>query len=142
MPALFRHIMVPVDFTPKNVTAVNTALELAKYTKADLTFLHVIERLEQESDSEIQSFYQTLEGHARKNMESLALQFASHGWPIRQEVVFGHCGPEILEYSLREKVDLVVLSSHKVPLDSPQGSVGSLSHQISILSQCPVLLVK
>jgi len=40
------------------------------------------------------------------------------------------------------KVDLVVVSSHKVDPAATVQSLGTLSYQVSILCECPVLLVK
>ena len=38
--------------------------------------------------------------------------------------------------------DLIVLASHTIDLNNPATGWGTLSYQICILSQCPVLLVK
>jgi hypothetical protein len=40
------------------------------------------------------------------------------------------------------KVDLIVVSSHKIDPHAAVASLGTLSYQVSILCDCPVLLVK
>ena len=40
------------------------------------------------------------------------------------------------------QADLIVMSSHRVDLEAAVQSIGTLSYQVSILCDCPVLLVK
>ena len=45
-------------------------------------------------------------------------------------------------YVMQNEVDLVVMSSHRVDLaDAPRGW-GTLSHQVSVLCPCAVLLIR
>ena len=39
----FRHILVPLDFDPKNQGALDIAIEVAQVNSARVTLLHVIE---------------------------------------------------------------------------------------------------
>ncbi len=48
----------------------------------------------------------------------------------------------IITFAVQSGVDLIVLSSHKVELSEAPKGWGTLSHQVSILCPCPVLLVK
>ena len=50
--------------------------------------------------------------------------------------------PEILRYAAQEKVDLVVLTSHRIDPANPEARWGTLSHKVGLLAPCPVLLVK
>jgi len=40
------------------------------------------------------------------------------------------------------RVDLIVLTSHKIDLAHPAEGWGTTSYKVGILCQCPVLLVK
>jgi hypothetical protein len=43
---------------------------------------------------------------------------------------------------MESAADLIVLATHAIDLSNPITGWGSVSYQISILSQCPVLLLK
>jgi universal stress protein A len=50
---------------------------------------------------------------------------------------------EILRFAQENKIDLIVMSSHKLPVRRPTvESWGTISYKVGILSRCPVLLVK
>jgi nucleotide-binding universal stress UspA family protein len=56
--------------------------------------------------------------------------------------VVGEPAAEIVRATLRERVDLVVMGSHKVrPGGRPRGW-GTTSYKVGIFCQCPILLVK
>lgn len=145
MPSRFRHLLVPVDFSDVGAAAVDTAVELAMLHRAELTLLHVIETIgdePDESDSEIDDFYRQLESDARTKLAEIVARVEPQGVSIKHEILFGRRVREIVQYSMNRSVDMIVLSSHKLDLDRPQEGMASLSHQVSILAQCPVLLVK
>jgi nucleotide-binding universal stress UspA family protein len=105
--------------------------------------LHVVETIADEGDDEeTREFIAMLESKAEEQLGSMAESLRSGGVSVRQEIVLGRRGPEILQYSVDHEIDLVVLSSHKVDLAQPAEGLATLSHQVSMLCQCPVLLVK
>ena len=53
-----------------------------------------------------------------------------------------HPRDEILRTITEQKIDLVVMSSHRLALRHPGENWGTISYKIGILSRCPVLLVK
>ena len=137
---MFRKILVPVDFTKKNQRAVRTAARIASDRKASLTLLHVIERVDAGDPRGMSRFYARLEGEARKKMAEL---LATAG-PVeaRAEILYGNRVNEILRYAAAEKMDLIVMSSHRLALQHPGEHWGTISHKVGILSRCTVLLVK
>ena len=58
--AVFRCILVPLDFTDKNVRALEVARELAVQNKASVALLHVIEIVENIPAEELRGFYRKL----------------------------------------------------------------------------------
>ena len=42
----------------------------------------------------------------------------------------------------QHQVDLTIMKSHKVDLEDRSHGWGTISYKVSILAQCPVLLVK
>jgi nucleotide-binding universal stress UspA family protein len=139
---VFRRILIPVDFTSRSRRAVRAAARIAEIGRGDATLLHVIERIGDDTSAPLRSFYRKLEQNARSKMAELKAEFDRRGLPARAEVVYGDRVGEILESCRRYRADLVVMSSHKLPLRHPGEHWGTISYKVGLLSPCPVLLVK
>ena len=137
---MFRRILVPVDFTKKNVRAVRTAARIASGRGATLVLLHVIERVDGGDPRGLGTFYRKLESNARQKMRPLL--DAAGAIPASAEVLYGNRVNEILRFAAEKKVDLIVMGSHRLALRHPGENWGTISYKIGILSRCPVLLVK
>jgi nucleotide-binding universal stress UspA family protein len=138
----FQHILVPLDFTDKNQAALGIAFELASQNRASVTLLHVIEKIENVPDAELKPFYAQITSRAETELERRAQRFADAGIRIDRKVLYGKRLVEIVRDSRERKVDLIVMSSHKVDPAAADQSQGTLSYQVCILCDCPVLLVK
>jgi nucleotide-binding universal stress UspA family protein len=137
---VFRRILVPVDFTKKNRRAVRVAARLASGRGAEVRLLHVIERVDAGEPQALTGFYRKLEASARSKMTELVE--AAGGVPARAEILYGNRVNEILRYASEKKIDLIVMSSHRLALKHPGENWGTISYKVGILSRCPVLLVK
>ena len=138
----FKNILVPVDFTEKNLAAVDIAFELAVANQARVILLHVIETLEGESDDELERFYDRLEKRADAELERLSQRFLETGVAAERKIRFGKRLAEILAACADYHVDLAVMSSHKPDLQHVYQTWATLSYQVSVFCTCPVLLVK
>ena len=136
---MFKRILIPVDFTDKNLAALDRGYQLAKWSHGTVTLFHVIERVENIPSDELKHFYIQLEQNAKNKMNEYAKTFSEHGIDVKEEIVYGRRGEEIIRAAVEDQVDLIVLSSHKV--DAAQ-SWGTLSYKVAVLSPFPVLLVK
>ena len=74
---MFRNILVPVDFTLKNESALNTDVDLARGKDAKVTLLHVIETIEHVEFDEMADFYRGLETRAAAKLYGLDLSKAA-----------------------------------------------------------------
>jgi len=117
-------------------------MRLAAQDRAKLTLLHVIETIDQPEQDEMESFYSMLESKARENFERLIQELPVAEFAGTWEIVFGKRVAEIIGFAIRNAVDLMILSSRKVDLGELPKGLASVSHQVSMLAQCPVLLVK
>jgi len=136
---MYKRILIPVDFTDKNLAALDQVYQLAKWGHGSVTLLHIIEKVQNIPRKELKQFYQTLERNARMKMNQYAKTFAKHSVPVTEKILYGKRAEEIVRCAVEEDTDLIVVSSHKV--DVTQGW-GTLSYKVAILSPCPVLLVK
>ena len=67
---------------------------------------------------------------------------AAKGVSAKAEIRYGRRVDEILRTAAEQKIDLVVMSSHRLALRNPGENWGTISYKVGILSRCPVLLVK
>ena len=138
---MFERILVPVDLTDKNRSAVETARDLALEGDGEVTLLHVIEMLDVPFE-ELEGFYRELEEKAAAAMERLAEPLEAGGVEHTLQVVYGERAAEIVEFADEQAFDLIVLTSHRTDLANPAEDWATLSHKVAILAQTPVLLVK
>ncbi len=139
---MFRRILVPVDFTARSRRAVRAAARVAAVSRAETTLLHVIERIDDEESAALEPFYRKLEKAAREKMKGLLAEFGDRRLSARAEILYGKPVGEILRFAEANRSDLIVMSSHKLPLRKSGESWGTISYKVGILSRCPVLLVK
>jgi nucleotide-binding universal stress UspA family protein len=139
---MFRKILVPVDLTEANRSAIEIAQEMAERVAGTVTLLHVIETIADVPFEDMQDFYRRLEEKARAGMGDLAQPLGADDVALDQQVVYGKRAPEIVAFAQERKTDLIVLSSHPLDPENPGAVWGSISHQVAILAPCPVLLLK
>jgi nucleotide-binding universal stress UspA family protein len=143
---MFRKILVPVDFSPKNDAALDSAVQIAGGSEAgggEITLLHVIEIIEHIDFQEMSDFYRGLETRAAARLFTMEEKLKEKGARVRHhEVLFGKRAETIVRYAGEMAADLMILSSHQVDHDHPALGLGTLSYGIAIMARCPVLLVK
>jgi universal stress protein A len=139
---MFQKILVPVDLTEKSLAAVDLAYDFAVQNGAEVILLHVIEKVEHVKFDELKEFYHRLETSAKKGLKECSERFASKKLKVDQVVIYGHRTKEIVGYAIGNRVDLIILSSHRIDPDRPGHDWSSISYAVAILSPVPVLLVK
>ena len=137
---MFQHILVPVDFTDRNRRVLETAAGLAG-AEGEVTLLHVIEMLDLPFN-ELEDFYQRLHDRAAGELDEMAEAVSHTGVTVIQRISYGNRLREIIGHTDGNKTDLIVMSSRRLDRTEPATGFASLSHQVAILSQVPVLLVK
>jgi len=138
----FNKILIPLDFTEKNVSLLETALELAKVNRADIYLLHVVEPIDL-LDDDVDDFIATLREKAEHQLRIRAQPFVDAKLNVISQVLSGKRAKIIAEYEDQESIDLIVMNSHPLnPADRDEGGLASLSYQVALLSRCPILLIK
>lgn len=138
----FHHLLIPLDFTEKNLAALNIAFDLAVLNHARVTLLHVVEEIRGEQDDEVVQLYDRFRRRADSELETLSQRFDQAGLIVARKVRIGKPLKEIVTDSIEHAADLIVMSSHKPDLSKPLETFSTLSYQVSVLCPCPVLLVK
>ena len=139
---MFKHILVPADMTEESLRALTVAAEMATYGTSRVTVLHVIEILDDVGYEEHKDFYENLKKRSQKKMDQIADPPEADKVLIDKRIRFGKRVGEILRFADENEVDLIVLVSHRIDRDNPTQGWGTISHQISILAHCPVMMVK
>jgi nucleotide-binding universal stress UspA family protein len=139
---MFQRILVPLDVAQKNQTALSAAAEMARQHKATILLLHVIERIEHVPEEGLKCFYHRLEQGVQRELTAAAQSLAEQGVSASTHIVFGRRAEEVVRFAIQNQVDLIVLRSHRYDPQTATFPVGTLSHQLAVLAQCAVLLVK
>ena len=139
---MYQRILVPINLTEKSLAAVDVAYEFAQRFGAEVVLLHVIETIEHVQFDELKSFYQRLEASARTGLTEFSEKFIANGLQVDQALVYGHRTQEIINYAIENRIDLIVMASHRIDPDRPGHDWSTISYSVAILSPCPVLLVK
>jgi len=138
---MFQHILVPVDFSDRNQQTLEMAAAMARMSNGRISLLHVI-KLISGTLEDFQDFYEKLEAQANEKVATLIAAHQDETVTLAAHIIIGHRVEEILRFAAAQNVDLIVMSSHKIDLQHPDEGWGTISHKVSILAQCPVLLVK
>ncbi len=139
---MFKHVLMPLDFTEKNDPAIAIAREMVGSADSRLTLLHVIEAVEGAGDEEMREFYRVLEGRARTSLARLQLDLANQQLEAETAIVFGKRTEEIVRFAGEAAADLIIMSSRQLDPGAPMQPWPTISHKVAVFSPCPVLLVR
>lgn len=141
----FRNILIPVDFTKKNRTALDIVFEVAVDNHATVSLLHVIESIDvgdDQPDPEVEEFYGRLTDRAAAELDAMSQRFREAGIDVQAKTRFGQRAVEIVRYAREHNTDLIVMRSHALDPSQPDRNAVTLSYQVSLMCPCPILLVK
>ncbi|MCF8107012.1 MAG: universal stress protein [Desulfohalobiaceae bacterium] len=145
---MFAHILVPTDTSPESGNALQIAGKMQSLEKSDsgqfskISLLHVVEVIAHEEGDEFAPFYSKLIKKAEAKMDELIRKQETKGLVIEKQVIVGNRVREILNFAETNKVDLILLKSHRMDKNDLTRGWGTISHKIGILSPCPVMLVR
>ncbi len=142
METLFNHILVPVDFTEKNKTAIAAAQELAQQSASRITLLHVIESIDFPEDDEISSFYEKLQRRSEQELDDLLQLFNDDNLDVSVETIINNRVQGIALFAAENDVDLIVMSSHPIVPEKRGQGWTTISYQVSAICHCSIMLVK
>ncbi|MDH3218863.1 MAG: universal stress protein [Gammaproteobacteria bacterium] len=145
---MFKKILVPVDGSQGGQQALDKAIELQKLCDAELLILSVyrehnlwkasVSMVNQELTA---STDEALEAYAREVAEK-SKEYAQRQGVEKVRSFFMGGGPSrmIVKFSEDHDIDLIVMGSRGMS-DSTRYLLGSVSHKVTSLAQCPVLVV-
>jgi universal stress protein A len=145
MQPRFHHILVPLETAVSSHSAVDVAFELAVQNKAAVSLLHIVQAIDAGTDGpdeETRQFYSQVCQRAASDLEPLARRFEEVSLQCEFKVHVGDRLQEILSFASHHRVDLIVMCSHRIDPEHIAETWGTLSYKVSVLCECPVLLLK
>ncbi|MEO8601345.1 MAG: universal stress protein [bacterium] len=144
-PALFRCIVVPLDFSDQSQQALEYAVGLAQASKAEIVALHVVEPVFFAGSGEAfgggydtRMVYDELERAAREELAVVSAALAKRRIAVRTLLRTGVAHEVIVAAARRLKADLIVMSTHgRTGLSHLV--MGSVAERVVRGAACPVL---
>ncbi len=144
---MYNKILVPIDGSPESDKAEKKAVELAKLTGAQITFIHVILPMAQYFAFSgggpfpiTQEMTDQTEQAGKKLLMEHIERYTDSGLSIAKELVWGHPSEIICSRARDAKFDLIVMGSRG--LGAIKGYLlGSVSDRVSHYAPCSVLIV-
>ena len=139
---MFRRVLVPVDLSTGGARPVRVAADLAASHGSRLTLIHVIQRIDGIPAADLRAFYAKVEATARRRLAALRRRVAGRVRAVRCEVIVGDPAADIVRFAARQRMNLIVIGSHRVEPGRRGHGLGTTSYKTAVLCGCPVLLVK
>jgi nucleotide-binding universal stress UspA family protein len=140
----WRRILVPLDFSPTSLRALDVAVPLAQENDARLFLLNVVEPSVYPAWMEgevLVGSEETLASSARQEMPRLAQRLVPPPLQVTSLVGHGRAAGVIVETAERNHIDLIVLSTHgHTGLD--RLLLGSTAEHVVRQAKCPVFVVR
>jgi nucleotide-binding universal stress UspA family protein len=141
---LFTNILVPVDGSDNSYRALDAALILSEKLGSHITVIHVMEEIPITHIGSEKLLNELLETYKKENQDILSKcsQLATQkGLTIKTFLLQGNPASAILDFSKKEKFDLVVMGSRGLG-KFKELILGSVSSKIVHHSPCGILLIR
>lgn len=143
-------ILVPTDFSDYAHLAFRHAAAIARWSGAELLVLHVVEKFMDHSllysdvwpfQKPVRDYYHELEERTERQLARRVQEEIGTDVPFRVLVATGTPAAEIVTIAGRERVDLIVISTHGRG-GIAQAILGSTTDRVLRKAHCPVLVIR
>jgi nucleotide-binding universal stress UspA family protein len=141
---VFTNVLVPVDGSDNSYRALDAALLLSEKLGSSITVVNVMEQVPITHIESEKLLSELLEAYKKENQEILSKcsNIATEkGLSIKTLLLQGNPASVILDYSKKEKFDLVIMGSRGMG-KFKQLILGSVSSKIVHHSPCAILLIR
>lgn len=146
---MFTHILAPYDGSKNSDRALEKAAQLSKLTGAQITLLTVF-RHHSMLEASLSMVRVNDPGRIDDAMREHATGIVEHGKKllleagvqnVRAFVQSGRPARAINDFATKHGVDLIILGSRGLGASGDGYLLGSVSHKVTGMSKCPVLVV-
>ena len=141
---MFTNILVPVDGSDNSYRALDAALLLSEKLGSNISVVHVMEEVPITHIESEKLLSELLEAYKKENQDILSkCSEIAHqkGLTIKTLLLQGNPASVILDYSKKEKSDLLIMGSRGMG-KFKELILGSVSSKIVHHSTCAVLLIR
>ena len=152
----FRKILVPYDGSQYSKKATRKAIVIAKKFNSKIFLITVVSKDEipppnellgvYKSDKKLQREVHRVACAIRIELKKILQRWVdicnSKGIDADYNILEGNPIERILEFSKKQKLDLIIMGSHGLTGLSKIKALGSVSRGISELAKCPVMIVR
>jgi nucleotide-binding universal stress UspA family protein len=144
-PSIPTRILLPIDFSPSSQAALEMAADLAGHFHAQLYLVNVIPMFPTTTVPDLVpegEFMQETRSFAEQHLAKCHAVLTAKGVKSTSSVEVGNdVAGNILEVIEREKIDMVVISTHGISGWRPL-VFGSIAEKVVKQVQCPLLLLR
>ncbi len=141
---MFNKILVAVDGSEMSNKAFETALAIAKENNSQFTLINVGKMVSFPDGMALESvdeFYEAISKAGQELLGKGKWMAESHGVKTDTHYVEGDPGAQIIKLAKEGDYQLIVIGSRGLG-PFKELMLGSVSHRVSQLAHCPVLIVK
>ena len=141
---MFSKILVPVDGSDISYRALDSALFLSERLGSKITAIHVIEQVPTvyiQSQKILDELLAAHKNESQKILDKCSSIATQKGIAINTTLLEGNPASTILEFSQREKYEVIIIGSRGMG-HFKELVLGSVSSKILHHSLCPVLLIR
>jgi len=141
---VFTNILVPVDGSDNSYRALDAALLLSEKLGSSIIVIHVMEQFPITHIGSEKLLSEVLEAYKKENQDILSKcsEIATQkGLTIKTVLLQGNPASTILDYSKKEKFDLLIMGSRGLG-KFKELILGSVSGKIVHHSPCAVMLIR
>lgn len=138
-----KKVLIPTDFSELSNEAIDTALPMVKQLGAEISFLHIIERLDHpdEMTALFDEGYAYLMDRAHALLNDLVIRAKQENITAESEIANGTPYLEILRMAEKIGADLIIMGTHgRKGLDHML--MGSQAERVVRMAACPVTTIK
>jgi len=137
-----RRILLPCDFSEFSRRALDHALTLARWYKAEITAINILPPVLTSADSLPHPVHEpTLQEQLLAELRQFLEPAASAGIPVRTAILEGDAVGQILEQARYLPADLVIMGTHGRG-GLRRWVLGSVTEKVLRTSPCPVLTIR
>jgi len=138
-----KNILTPVDFSANSVQAFDFALQYAREHKTTIHLLHVVDPKYDESYRYFDEVFILNERmrNADEELKKFVNEIPHPGVKIVESLLMGVPHEQILSYSKKNNIGLIILASHGWTSSYNQ-SMGKVASRIIELSKIPVICIR
>lgn len=141
---IYKNILLPTDFSDGSEAAFEHAVDIAKSMNAKIHLVNVLQQVVYPTGIEIAheslvNLEQELENNANKHLKEISKRLDDMGIENESHILMGKPSEQIIEFSNKEFIDLVVIATHGAS-GLEHFLFGSTTEKVIRRVNCPVLV--